>query len=110
MEGQKKIRELWKLEVNTRKRLEKEKQTLVDSLEGTTKFSLVTDENDDNIGDNGIFIKSKFLNYRSLIIMLYYQRNCQQASQHCAFTKLVSCHDFFFKFYLMALFLETNMK
>ncbi|KAK6622967.1 hypothetical protein RUM43_008819 [Polyplax serrata] len=57
VEGQKKIRELWKLEVNTRKRLEKEKQTLVDSLEGTTKFSLVTDENDDNIGDNGIFIK-----------------------------------------------------
>lgn len=62
VEGQKKIRELWKLEVTTRKRLEKEKQTLVDSLDGSTKFSLVTEENDENIPESGIFIKSEIKN------------------------------------------------
>lgn len=60
MEGQKKIRELWKLEVNTKKRLEKEKQCLVDSLDESTKFTLVTDENDESLPENSFFIKSKY--------------------------------------------------
>lgn len=59
MEGQKKIRELYKLEVNTRKRLEKEKQSLVETLEGNAKFSLVTEDKDEDLNEDDIFIKSE---------------------------------------------------
>lgn len=59
VEGQKKIRELWKLELLTRKRLEKEKQALVETLEANPKFSLVTEERGE-LRDDDIFIKSKY--------------------------------------------------
>ena len=70
VEGQKKIRELWKLELNAKKKLEKEKQTLIDSLDGSTKFSLVTEENDENVSESGIFIKSEYCLLKQIILIL----------------------------------------
>lgn len=58
-EGQKKIRELYKYEVIARKRLERENQALVETLEGSAKISLVTEDREENINEDDILIKSE---------------------------------------------------